>query len=662
MYKKPIRGPLSANNLRFFRGYKIPQRFKFSESFLRGVLLTLYIFLLMSIDLLLFTDSGSLNIFQGLSLLPELKLLLFVLFILSLTLISAFYFSKIAQNLICAAVTAVFVQALLHQFAVFDSDAVLSNILFPWASNMKAQTFWGTSSFIFSCILGGLVFIYLTKVSLKWVGIYVFMVFVAFAGILHNSYVHTRKIHDFIEISDTKIPLKRDLKNGQRFIYIMLPNLVSYKYFGMENTMEGDETRNIISGFFAKNGFEIYENAFNKYNDAPTNIVDVLNLFSYQKPEQHILHEMLLYHYWKFFNINDEYVFLKDNQLFDTFKKAGYKLTAYKSQGTDICYKSNVLNVDRCVEKINRPANLYSLTLSTRERAQILGIEWLTSMNIINNMSPVFKFLKIFSRPENLPMIGISYNNLYVLNSIKTFDVLAENILQDKGRNAYFIYADIPSDMFIYDQFCTIKPRSEWINLNNLPWIKTDKTLFKRHAYNEQTRCLYGKLQELLNRLNEVELLDKTVIVIQGMSSNNDFSTQAREDFVDDMLYNKLTMLAIKAPDMKKALINTDVCSSKSILRHFLYGGMVCSKTDELSLHESLMKTLQEKFNSFSVQSSLKQNATEFESWYKYWLIVNKIISDNSASMMQHHRTKASTDTEIEEDTPDLAQKNLKVE
>ena len=662
MYKKPIRGPLSADKLRFFRGYREPKKLKIPEFTIRSALLGLYIFFLLGIDLILFADSGNLSVFHGMSMLPELKLLLFIILMTSFVLTYALSFSKKLQNLISAALTMLFVQALLHQFAEFDSEAFLGSLLSSWLGATQPQAFWNASSFILSLILGVLVFIFLSKVSLKWICFYVFMSLVCFTGILHNSYIHTRNVHDFIEISDQKWFLKNKVKTGQRFIYIMLPDLVSYKYFGLTNNLEDHETQNIISGFLAKNGFTVYENAYNQYDEAAMNIVDLLNLFSNAKPQEHMMREMLLYHYWKFFNINDEYVFLKDNQLFDTFKKAGYKLTAYKSQGTDLCYKNNKLNVDRCVEKINRPANLYSLALSTGERAQILAIEWLTSMHFIDNMSPVFKFLKIFSRPESLPMIGISYNNLYVLNSIKTFDVLTENILLDKGRNAYFIYADIPSDMFIYDQFCSIKTRNEWINQNNLPWIETDKSEFKRHAYNEQTRCLYGKLQEFLDRLKEVKLLDKSVIIIQGVSANNNFSTKAQDNFIDDMLYNKLSLLAIKEPNVKKPRIDTKLCVSKNILRHFLYGGQDCEKENTLSLHENLKKELADKLNALSQEKTFKQNIAEFESWYKYWQIVNKIILENKSDMTQRKLSRTPTDSEFEENMPSLTQEDLKVE
>ncbi len=661
MYTKPIRGPLSSDKLRFFRGYKRSGKLKIPEFAVRSTLLGLYIFFLLGIDLILFADSGNLSVFHGMTMLPELKLLLFVILIASFVLIYALYFSKIIQNLISAALTMLFVQAILHQFAEFDSEAFLGSLLSSWLGTTQPQAFWSASSFILSFVLGIIVFIFLSKASLKFVVFYVFMSLVCFIGVLHNSYVHTRSVHDFIEISDQRLRLNK-VKAGQRFIYIMLPDLVSYKYFGLINNMEGRETQDIISGFFAKNGFTVYENAYNQYDEAAMNILDVLNLFSNAKPQEHMMREMLLYHYWKFFNINDEYIFLKDNQLFDTFKKAGYKLTAYKSQGTDLCYKNNKFNVDRCVEKINRPANLYSLALSTGERAEILGIEWLTSMDFIDNMSPLFKFLKIFSRPENLPMIGINYNNLYVLNSIKTFDVLAENILQDKGRNAYFIYADIPSDMFIYDQFCTIKTRNEWINQNNLPWIETDKSEFKRHAYNEQTRCLYGKLQEFLDRLKEVKLLDKSVIIIHGVSSNNNFSTKAQDSFVNDMLYNKLSLLAIKEPNVKKARVDTKLCVSKNILRQFLYGGQECEKANTLAIHENLKEELETKLNALSQKKNFKQNIAEFESWYKYWQIVNKIVLENKTDMTQRKLSNTPVDKEFEENMPNLTQENLKVE
>ena len=55
-----------------------------------------------------------------------------------------------------------------------------------------------------------------------------------------------------------------------------------------------------------------------------------------------------------------------------------------------------------------------------------------------------------------------------------SFDILFENIEEDKGKQAYFVFADIPSDMYIYDEFCKIRPQTEWINRTNLPWIKRD--------------------------------------------------------------------------------------------------------------------------------------------------------------------------------------------
>ena len=92
-----------------------------------------------------------------------------------------------------------------------------------------------------------------------------------------------------------------------------------------------------------------------------------------------------------------------------------------------MCHVNYELNVDRCMEKINSPVNIYGSGMPAIDRLQLFFAEWLNSMNIFS-LKPLYHILDVFSAPDNLPLIGINYNNLYVINSIKTFDILAENI------------------------------------------------------------------------------------------------------------------------------------------------------------------------------------------------------------------------------------------
>ena len=65
-------------------------------------------------------------------------------------------------------------------------------------------------------------------------------------------------------------------------------------------------------------------------------------------------------------------------------------------------------------------------------------MEWLASMQIVNNMSSVFSFLTKFADLDNAPMVGIDYSNLYVVNSIKTFDIISINI-KEFGSGLYSV-------------------------------------------------------------------------------------------------------------------------------------------------------------------------------------------------------------------------------
>ncbi len=649
MYKHPIRAPLVFYKKKFSRAYKKVPKFKIPEFVVRGSLFALYAFLLLSIDLVLFADSGNLNIFKGFTLLPELFWLLLILAFLCTGITFALNFSKKAQALFCAFITFLFVYAFINQFAEFDAGSFFALMLSPLMGRLTPPVFYTSSEVISALLLSIGVYLFLSKASKKKTLIFVLVFAVIFLGIIHNSYQSVHNQHEFMETADFRA--EKNITSKQKFIYLMLPDLSSYKQFRLKASPQSAETAQMIAGFLNKNGFEVFENVYNNTDNAMLNAVDMLNIFSKEEPQKHLMKEMLLYRLWKFFNVNDEYIYLKENQMFDSFRKSGYQISAYKSQGVDICHKNNLFNVNRCVEKLNRPVNLYSLSLKTSERTKILAAEWLTSMRLFENMGGLFNFFSIFTKIEDMPMIGISYNNLYVVNSIKTLDILAENILNDQGRNAYFIYADIPSDMFIYDQFCTVKPRSEWVNLHQLPWMKEKKNAHILMAYNEQTRCLLGKLQEFLDRLSEVGLFKNTVVVIQGLSSEGlqtDFSEN--DNYKEDLLNKKLSFMAIKSPLEKKAVYNKEFCTTKTALRNYLYGGKTCENLSNLPVHQTIAENIKQSLNELSFNTQeLSLYTSNFTNWYKYWQIVNNIRLNNALDMKQKniHTTIGTTQENV---------------
>ena len=534
MQRRRFRAPLTFNAEKFSRACKVPEKFKISEDMVGFILKSLYVFMLLSINMILFATSGNMAIFsQNGMTFYEISILLLFLLVFSIGIIGAFYKFKIIQDIICTILTFWFVTTLFNQFYQLDARSFLGRGFVNILGSFTPNFFFSHSDVALAFILSAIFICFIFKAPLKVFAVYVSLFVITFLGIVKNDFSTNKHQHDFIETynyiqNDTEIT-----NSNNKFVYIMLPNFASYKYFNTSDNVFSKGTYDLMTGFLAKNNFEVFPNSYVKSNDQFMNIVQSVNIHSNKNPEKHTLSTMMLSKYWKFFNINDEHVFLKDNQLFDSFKKAGYKISAYKSRGIDICNKGHMFNVDRCVEKINRPVNVYDSGISLIGRTQLLFAEWISSMNI-SNFAPLYRFLKIFSEPEKLPLVGINYNNLYVINAIKTFDVLAENIISDKGRSAYFVYADIPSDMFIYDEFCNIKPRDKWINLENLPWITENKSDLKYRSYVEQTRCLYGKLQQFIDTLSNEDILKDTVLVINGISSDHNFGDTTSRGFVGD--------------------------------------------------------------------------------------------------------------------------------
>ena len=657
MQKRRFRAPLTFDSEKFSRACKVPEKFKISKETIGFILKSLYVFLLLSINMVLFATSGNMALFTHNGMVfYEILLLLFFICLFSVVVIGFFYKCPTLQNIVCALLTYWFVITLFNQFYQSDSKSFIGNFLGSYLGKFT-PTFLYTSSVVVLALIITILFIWIAfKASLKIFSIYVFLFLIAFIGIIGHDYSEYKLQHDFIEQNNLQ-ENKPNIKHDNKFIYIMLPNFASYKYFANDDSLLSKSTFNVATGFLAKNKFEIFPNTYAKQDDQFLDVVQLVNTNSNQEPKKHILNTMLLSRYWKFFNTNDEHIFLQNNQLFDSFKQAGYNVSAYKSRGIDICHKNHKFNVDRCVEKINRPVNVYDSGISVISRTQLLFAEWVASMNI-SNLAPLYRFLKIFSEPEKLPLVGINYNNLYVINSIKTFDVLAENILSDTGRKAYFVYADIPSDMFIYDEFCRIKPREKWVNMDNLPWIADNKNELKYKSYTEQTRCLYGKLQEFVDKLEVANLSDKTVLIISGVGANHNFADTKDTNFSQRFIYDKMVALAIKSPQIKKFTVNNKICTSTDVVNNFLYNANVCDNLSELGFSTSIRNKIVKELKQREIKpNEIKNNINIFNKWYQNWLSLNK-NNMNKVDIIKEKTDKKANDT-FEYHIPTLKNHNL---
>lgn len=585
--------------------------------------------LLLSINFLLFASAGNFTVFSsGFSMSYETFFVLAAIFGVSLALMFLISFSSFLQNVVTAAAVGFFVYISLNQFALFDKFSFLAYMTAPYLGNETAMNFMTNSDIVASGAAAVLSFIFLAMSDKKNIAYFTGILIVVFAGILADEYFNRENHNEFKTVYDNSFS---KAERGKKFIYIMLPNAASVSY--LEDMKEAnadakkvENVQNIMLGFFAKNDFTLYPNAFVTADDPFKNMIRSFNNLSKDKEDSFIASTVSMDGYWSFKNINDEYIYLNENQLFDVFRKARYKISAYKSRGMDMCGKNGVRNADRCVEKVNSPISFDDMKLSALERTKLLVIQWLESMGVFNNMEPLYTALKAVTRPDNLPMVGQKFDNLYVVDAPKTLETAGKDIVKDRGNQAYFIMADMPSDMFVYNEFCQIKPISQWLDMESLPWIINKNLYNKRTAYLDQTACLFGKLEQFMDYLKKSGVLDKSVVVIQGLSGADDLKNVTERQFIPDFKNKKLVTMAIRDPLKKQFAVGEEVCMAADILNQYLFKREKCSEMNGLELHSGAKKELKGMLGRYKIMQKAAQDAIRhFTDWHKLWNKVNKM-------------------------------------
>lgn len=584
--------------------------------------------LLLCLDFVLFASSGNFSIFSSdITMAQEMIYILTSIFAISLIFMFLISFSTFLQNMVTALVCGFMVYIVLNQFALFDKFSFLFYMLSPYLGNTAAMNFISNSDLVVTIMTVVISFIFLAMSDKKNIAYFVGALIVVFTGILADEYLNRDKHSEFRTVYDNSFS---KMDKGKKFIYIMLPNAGSISYINDMKDGNADKNRvqntmDVMLGFFAKNDFYLYPNAYVSDDNQYMNMVKSLNNLSNGEAQDYIASNISMNGYWSFKNINDENVFVNQNQLFDVFKKAKYKISAYKSRAVDLCSKNGLPDVDRCVEKFNLPISFDEMGVSSMEKTQILLYQWIGSMGVSSDLSAVYSMLKAVTVPDKLPLVGIKFDNLYVIDSPKTLEEAAKSIVSDKGNQAYFIYMDLPADMFVYNEYCRIKPTSQWLDMESLPWIINKNLSGKRNAYLEQTACLYGKLEQFMLSLKDAKVLDKSVVVVQGLSGVNDLKNVKERLFVPDFKNKKLVTMAIRDPLKKQFVVASEICNAPDIVNQYLFKKGNCIEMNKLGIHVRAQTEIQGILGQFNIDEEMTQGAVAyFDKWYKDWEKVNK--------------------------------------
>ena len=631
---KVVISPLSHDyEGRFSRKGDKNHKIIYNPDWLDNLLSIMFVAFLLMTDFMLFASSGNVKTFEN-SIFPtqEVMIILGGIIIYSAASILCCYKYRKLKHIVVAFYSLFFVYMIFKQFSQYYNSVNIGTHVIP-IYIVLGIAFAVISFFVFEQSKQMYRILYVVAVGVLFLHIYI-------------SYMHNTETHEFVEAFNIQKPSNTKSK---KFVYLMLPDFVSYSYISTFHSPEAEETRHLIRGFWQKNNFKVYNRAYTPEKGYLYNMAAALNPSAKSETQKHILKNRLLTEYWRFYNLRNEFIYLKDTELYDIFRKNKFQISAYKSRDFDMCRKNYFYNVNRCVEKVNRPTNLYDMdNISLMAKTGILMIDWISSIELFNNILPsMYKLLEPVMNVDKMPMVGTNYNNLYVVNSVKTFDILLEDIKKDEGKQAYFVFADVPSDMYIYDEYCHIRPQTQWLNRSNLPWIKRDYTYQRRDAYLQQTRCLVGKMEYFIDELKKANLWDDTVLMVQGTSGLNNFQNEPIDDVSEDFIANRLVEMSVHDSSMTKFESNDNLCSTTEFVSEYLYGFKKCNP-ESLGLHSNILNDINRKI-SYLLRDVNNDYAEKFNKWYKGWKTANNQDESKDDSLILSREEENNQTVPVEE-------------
>lgn len=562
-------------------------------------------FSLLGIDFVLYASSGSGNVFSAFPMMrPDVMSSLVI--IGSVTAVIYFCLSgfTIMLCLLTGGIMYMFCTAMFSQFANFSSATLTtghssSYIALSLALVTFALLFFSNKKirFFFACAAA----------------------FAFGAVLMHQNYDKPK--FNIVENPEAATGSEK----GRKVINIMLPNAPAYGYVaGLEDSEAGkvyrDQLSSVMLGFYAKYGFKLFPNAYVGGRNPYINAADSLNFKVPENDLENLQTQVMKDSYWQFKNRSDFEAYLKNSLMLDQYKEQGYAVSAYQSHGINLCRKNNQNNVYRCVTRITNPVTLDTPLYSVFDRAGVLLAQWLESSGWFDYLGEtLYNRLKSFVNPDAMPIAGMNYKNLYAVDALETLDVVSRHIADDRGDNAYFVFLDMPSDVFVYDDMCKLKSIGSWLPKNNQPWVGRNRVIEKRNAYFRQTMCLYGKLSQFMENLQKSGELENTTIIIQGLSGMDDLLGDKDATLVKNFLNGQMAAAAIYNSENRRFTINKSVCSIPDILNQ-QFNGEKCEEFKGVSTSKTTKQAIRDRLNAVVYTNDSAQQAYQkYTDWMRMW-------------------------------------------
>ncbi len=599
----------------------------------------------LGLNFTLFANSGSYTLFSSsFRLNAELEYIYIGIAALSFLIMFVASFYRKLENIILAVCFAGFCVATINQFATFEKKSGLL-IAFNGVFSDSVNAFLYEYSL---WVIGGVAFIFfwlLLRFLSRQFLFYFMLIIVAFWGwILSEAYLNS-SVSYFRMIASA--PILRTNSLGKNIVFLSFngltsPNNLREMYNTSPRYANILETFNNSLAFYTKNNFTLYPNVLLKdYDDKYMNLISFYNPDMKGEIADKVQSSAVRNDYFNFSAIQKDKMYLKESSLYDMLRKDSYTINVHQTSEIDTCYLNNKVVASSCKEKVNAPINFANDNFSLMQKVVLLVSQWVNSTGFVPSINPLLRTIGYVYNADYLQPLGFDVNNLGVINSFKALDQIIDGIDQHSGNQVYFAVVDIPSDTYVYDAFCKLKPMAQWSGEGYSVYnkISTDE---RRSLYAEQVDCLYGYLEKFMQQLDRAGHLEDTTIIITGLN-NPEGLNKPEKNFYRQLQAKKQSVLAIRPAGAKKYEIDYSVCLVSDVLNSFFFTKKPCNEFVEIKTTDKILNATKkqidkDKYKNHTILSA--QNS--FKERFKAWSAYNQfdIINDKNSDVIMNDKER----------------------
>lgn len=310
----------------------------------------------------------------------------------------------------------------------------------------------------------------------------------------------------------------------------------------------GAEMKRDVKAFFEDHGFYVFGKAFSRFYRSEWSLGHTLN------PGRDFDPGVIA-------RGKDRIVWeIRESDYLRQIEDAGYNINVYQFQHLDYCASIKERLSSCQTDNVSSMGAIQGTPLSLSQKLHVMASYYLYYSTIYRNLRSAYdQVAHRFVRPTApLSQWYWERNQIGSIIGLSGIDLLRED-LQDARRGEYYLaHLNTPHYPYLYDRECRLLDPEEWATRDiPRPLRKyVDPQAFRAHNYErylEQMRCMYTKLGELLDTIENADALKDAVVILHGdhgsrmtlrEPSVGNWASLSRAEIVD----NFSTLFAVRAP------------------------------------------------------------------------------------------------------------------